>query len=98
MKSGDDQYRCEVTGGTHGGVGTNGTDRAKRHTKSKLRLEGPPPSRDQVIAGVPLLAEARLAYLYKPGERPEIRDVEQSLDDAELLPGFSAPLSAILSN
>jgi len=42
--------------------------------------------------------EARLAYLYKPGERPEIRDVEQSLDDAELLPGFSAPLSAILSN
>jgi Uma2 family endonuclease len=42
--------------------------------------------------------EARLAYLYKPGERPEIRDAGHSLDDAELLPGFSAPLSDILSN
>jgi Uma2 family endonuclease len=42
--------------------------------------------------------DARLAYLYKTGERPEIRDVEQPLDDTELLPGFSAPLSTILSN
>jgi Uma2 family endonuclease len=40
--------------------------------------------------------EARLAYIYKPGQRPEVRDAGQSLDDAELLPGFSAPLSAIL--
>ena len=40
--------------------------------------------------------EARLAYIYKPGQRPEIRDAAQALDDAELLPGFSAPLSAIL--
>ena len=40
--------------------------------------------------------EARLAYIYKPGQRPEVRDAGQSLDDAELLPGFSAPLSAVL--
>ena len=40
--------------------------------------------------------EARLAYIYKPSQRPEVRDAGQSLDDAELLPGFSAPLSAIL--
>ena len=40
--------------------------------------------------------EARLAYIYKPGQRPEVRDARQSLDDAELLPGFSAPLSTIL--
>jgi Uma2 family endonuclease len=40
--------------------------------------------------------EARLAYLYKPGQRPDVRDAGQSLGDAELLPGFSAPLSAIL--
>jgi len=40
--------------------------------------------------------EARLAYIYKPGQRPEVRDARQSLDDAELLPGFSAPLSVIL--
>ena len=39
--------------------------------------------------------EARLAYVYKPGLRPEVRDARQSLDDAELLPGFSAPLPAI---
>ncbi len=42
--------------------------------------------------------EARLAYLYKPGQRPEVREAHQSLDEAEILPGFSAPLSAILSN
>lgn len=40
--------------------------------------------------------EARLTYIYKPGQRPEVRDVQQSLDDPELLPGFSAPLGAIL--
>jgi Uma2 family endonuclease len=40
--------------------------------------------------------EARLAYIYRPGQRPEVRDARQSLDDPELLPGFSAPLSAIL--
>jgi Uma2 family endonuclease len=40
--------------------------------------------------------EARLAYIYQPGQRPEIRDEAQSLDDAELLTGFSASLSAIL--
>jgi Uma2 family endonuclease len=40
--------------------------------------------------------EARLAYVYKPGQRPEVRDARQSLDDAELLPGFSATLSVIL--
>lgn len=40
--------------------------------------------------------EARLVYIYKPGQRPEVRDATQSLDDAELLPGFSAPLSAVL--
>ena len=40
--------------------------------------------------------EARLAYIYKPGQRPEIRDAAQALDDAELLPGFSATLSMIL--
>ena len=39
--------------------------------------------------------EARLTYIYKPGQRPEVRDAGQFLDDAELLPGFSAPLSAI---
>jgi len=39
--------------------------------------------------------EARLAYIYKPGQRPEVRDARESLDDAELLPGFSAPLSMI---
>ena len=40
--------------------------------------------------------EARLAYIYKLGQRPEVRDAGQPLDDAELLPGFSAALSAIL--
>jgi len=40
--------------------------------------------------------EARLAYVYKPGQRPEVRDTRQALDDAELLPGFTAPLSTIL--
>lgn len=40
--------------------------------------------------------EARLAYIYKPCQRPEVRDARQALDDAELLPGFSVPLSVIL--
>jgi hypothetical protein len=40
--------------------------------------------------------EARLAYIYKPGQRPEVRDAGQSLDDPEILPGFSALLSAFL--
>jgi len=40
--------------------------------------------------------EARLAYIYKPGQRPGSRDAHRSLDDAELFPGFSAPLSAVL--
>ena len=43
-----------------------------------------------------LYPEARLAYLYRPGERIEVRDDNQSLDNAELLPGFSVPLSTIL--
>jgi Uma2 family endonuclease len=40
--------------------------------------------------------EARLAYIYKPGQRPEVRGARDPLDDAQLLPGFSAPLSTIL--
>lgn len=40
-----------------------------------------------------LYPEARLAYIYKPGERPEVRESDQNLDDPELLPGFSLPLS-----
>jgi Uma2 family endonuclease len=39
--------------------------------------------------------EARLAYIYKPGQRPEVRDARLPLDDADLLPGFSASLCAI---
>jgi len=42
-----------------------------------------------------LYPEARLTYLYRPGERIEVRDDSQSLDDAELLPGFGIALSAI---
>ncbi|HEV2349997.1 MAG TPA: Uma2 family endonuclease [Terriglobia bacterium] len=38
---------------------------------------------------------ARLAYLYKPGERIEVRDDTQSLDNSELLPGFGVQLSKI---
>ena len=52
--------------------------------------QGPAVHRVRLKGRLGYLPEARLAYLYKPGERPEIRDVEQSLDDAELLPGFSA--------
>ncbi|MGH9403903.1 MAG: Uma2 family endonuclease [Terriglobia bacterium] len=40
-----------------------------------------------------LYPEARLAYLYKPGDRPEVREAHQNLDDPELFPGFSTPLS-----
>ncbi len=43
-----------------------------------------------------LYAEARLAYLYKPGGRIEVRHDRQALDDPELLPGFSAALSMVL--
>jgi Uma2 family endonuclease len=42
-----------------------------------------------------LYPEARLAYLYRPGEGIEVRDDTQPLDNAELLPGFSVALSAI---
>jgi Uma2 family endonuclease len=42
-----------------------------------------------------LYPEARLAYLYRPSERIEVRDDSQSLDDAEMLPGFGVALSAI---
>ncbi|MGH9432063.1 MAG: Uma2 family endonuclease [Terriglobia bacterium] len=45
-----------------------------------------------------LYPEARLAYLYKPGERPEIREAHQTLDDPELLPGLSIPLSAVFAS
>jgi len=40
--------------------------------------------------------ESRLAYIYKPGQRPEVRDAQQCLEDADLLPGFSAPLAAVI--
>ena len=42
--------------------------------------------------------EAQLAYLYRPSERIEVRDESQSLDNAELLPGFSVALSAIFGS
>jgi Uma2 family endonuclease len=42
-----------------------------------------------------LYPEARLAYLYRPGGHIEVRDETQSLDNAELLPGFSAALAEI---
>jgi hypothetical protein len=45
-----------------------------------------------------IYSEARLAYIYKPGQRPEVRDARLCLDDAELLPGFSAPLAAVLGS
>lgn len=41
-----------------------------------------------------LYPEARLAYIYRPGERVEIRDDTQSLDAPELLPGWTLPLAA----
>jgi Uma2 family endonuclease len=40
-----------------------------------------------------LYPEAKQAYIYRRGERPEIREAGQSLDDPELLPGFSVKLS-----
>lgn len=43
-----------------------------------------------------LYPESRMAYLYKPGERPEVREAHQNLDDPELFPGFSTPLSEVL--
>jgi Uma2 family endonuclease len=45
-----------------------------------------------------LYPEAHLAYLYKPGERPEVRELHQNLDDPELLPGFSLPLSKVFAS
>ena len=42
-----------------------------------------------------LYPEARLAYLYRPGERIEVRDDSQWLDNPELLPGFSVSLCEI---
>jgi Uma2 family endonuclease len=45
-----------------------------------------------------LYPEARLAYIYRPGERPEIRELHQALDDPELLPGFSLPLSRVFTS
>jgi Uma2 family endonuclease len=42
-----------------------------------------------------LYPEARLAYLYPPGRSIEARDESQSLDNAELLPGFTVALSEI---
>jgi Uma2 family endonuclease len=43
-----------------------------------------------------LYPEARLAYLYSPSGHIEVRDDTQPLDNAELLPGFTVALSAIL--
>jgi Uma2 family endonuclease len=58
--------------------------------------------RQQTAAGARavwvLYPEAQLAYLYRPGERIEVRDESQSLDNAELLPGFSVALSAIFGS
>ncbi len=42
-----------------------------------------------------LYPEARMAYVYKPGERPEVREANQNLEDSDLLPGFSIPLSEL---
>ncbi|HUY13611.1 MAG TPA: Uma2 family endonuclease [Terriglobia bacterium] len=42
-----------------------------------------------------LYPEARMAYVYKPGERPEVREANQNLEDTDLLPGFSIPLSEL---
>jgi Uma2 family endonuclease len=42
-----------------------------------------------------LYPDARLAYLYRSGERPEIREADQNLDGPEILPGFSLPLSHV---
>lgn len=44
-----------------------------------------------------LYPEARLAYLYKPEERPEVRELHHTLDDPELLPSFSLPLSKVFA-
>jgi len=40
--------------------------------------------------------EARIARIYKPGKPVEIRDEDEALEDAELLPGFSLKLSEVL--
>ncbi|MGH9452489.1 MAG: Uma2 family endonuclease [Terriglobia bacterium] len=45
-----------------------------------------------------LYPEARMAYLYKAGERPEVRETHQNLDDAELFPGLSIPLSEVFAS
>jgi Uma2 family endonuclease len=45
-----------------------------------------------------LYPEACLAYLYRPGERPEVRAAHQNLDDPSVFPGFSVSLAEILSS
>jgi Uma2 family endonuclease len=45
-----------------------------------------------------LYPEARMVYIYKPGERPEIREAGQNLDAPEILPGFSMPLTEIFAS
>jgi Uma2 family endonuclease len=45
-----------------------------------------------------LYPEAQLAYLYRPGEHIEVRDESQSLDNVDLLPGFSVALSAVFGS
>ncbi|HLI34084.1 MAG TPA: Uma2 family endonuclease [Terriglobia bacterium] len=45
-----------------------------------------------------LYPEARMAYIYRPGERPEIREAGQNLDAPEILPGFSTPLTEIFAS
>lgn len=44
-----------------------------------------------------LYPEARLAYIYSPAERPEVRETHQSLDDPDMFPGFSLPLSRVFA-
>lgn len=56
---------------------------------------------DYITAGARVWAlypEARIARIQKPGEPPVVRDAEtgDSLEDAELLPGFSLPLAEVL--
>jgi len=40
--------------------------------------------------------ESRIARIYKPGKPVEIRDEDEVIEDAELLPGFSLKLSEVL--
>ena len=57
---------------------------------------------DYLAAGARVWAlypEARIARIHKPGEPPVVRDAEtgDSLEDAQLLPGFRLALTDILS-